>query len=227
MRKKAFTLIELVVVVVIIGILATVAFPVYQNIVEDAKSEACKTNLRALGMALEIYAMEHEVMPGSLSGLPGEYIGRAYVRLLQQTGAWRIKLAHFIIQQQEKGIAYAASFVEELAKGDIKLITCPADDTPPAQGGVSYGISSDIRGMSCKEYLKLADKLVIADADSAEFSSDADLSARHKKYSLSGIEKYSQGAKKNSSTDKLEVKKITKEIKEEKEDHPTDEGKTR
>ena len=53
--RAAFTLIELLIVVVIIGILATIAIPKFANTKEKAYSAAMRTDLRNLATAQESY----------------------------------------------------------------------------------------------------------------------------------------------------------------------------
>ena len=48
-RAQAFTLVELIVVIVVVGVLTTLAFPIFQRVVQGSKAAACISNLRQLG----------------------------------------------------------------------------------------------------------------------------------------------------------------------------------
>jgi len=65
--KKAFTLVELLIVVIIIGILATIAVPQYKNMVLRAKSAEGWTNLGAIRRSISRYRLETGEAP--LNGL--------------------------------------------------------------------------------------------------------------------------------------------------------------
>ena len=57
MKNRAFTLVELLVVVLIIGILAAIAVPYYQESVERSIMQEAITNLRTIARANDIFLM--------------------------------------------------------------------------------------------------------------------------------------------------------------------------
>jgi general secretion pathway protein G len=59
-RKNGFTLVEVLLVVVILGLLAMVAIPRFAASGEDAKTNACKANVSLLNSQIELYAVQHD-----------------------------------------------------------------------------------------------------------------------------------------------------------------------
>jgi len=71
-NKKGFTLIELLVVIVIIGILAAVAFPLYQNLTKNAADASAKGALAALRGASALYYGQYGTYASSYAGVTAQ-----------------------------------------------------------------------------------------------------------------------------------------------------------
>lgn len=57
MSKKGFTLVELMIVVVILGILVAVAVPIFGAVTKNARTKSCKSNMRVIKGNMETYMM--------------------------------------------------------------------------------------------------------------------------------------------------------------------------
>ncbi|AEE13954.1 hypothetical protein Thena_0307 [Thermodesulfobium narugense DSM 14796] len=70
-NKRGFTLIELLVVIVIIGILAAVAFPIYQNFMKNAADADAKGALASLRSAEALYYAQYGTYTKDIGTLAG------------------------------------------------------------------------------------------------------------------------------------------------------------
>ena len=59
--RRAFTLVELLVVIAVMAILAGLAYPAYQRSVAGGKAVACLSNLRQLGAGLNAYLSDNNM----------------------------------------------------------------------------------------------------------------------------------------------------------------------
>jgi prepilin-type N-terminal cleavage/methylation domain-containing protein len=63
--RRAFTLVEIMIVVLIIGILVAIAVPNFIRARESARARACVANLRQIDSAKEQYAMDQKLAQGA------------------------------------------------------------------------------------------------------------------------------------------------------------------
>ncbi|WP_268798218.1 type II secretion system major pseudopilin GspG [Pseudomonas huanghezhanensis] len=87
-HQSGFTLIEIMVVVVILGVLAAIVVPKVLDRPDQARATAARQDISGLMQALKLYRLDHGSYPTSAQGLkvlaaaPGKAGGRAYLERL-------------------------------------------------------------------------------------------------------------------------------------------------
>ncbi|MCK4859649.1 MAG: type II secretion system protein, partial [Candidatus Omnitrophica bacterium] len=190
-----FTLIEMLIVLIIIGTLASIGIPTYQKIINDQKSRACQSHLQVLNMSLKLYTLDNNALPASLSEVWPKYTGMALAAREEEKK--KSKFYCFLSSLKKLGVPFAEaispdSLPPSYYDNNISILACPADKTKPtatydAQGrivsisGVSYGLNEDLVGISSEQLSCLPDILSIVDSErkKVDFTNSGHIEYRH------------------------------------------------
>lgn len=118
--KRAFTLIELMIVVVVIGILAAIAIPKFSNVQEQAKTVGCRQNMKAIATAESVYFAVYDTYTTNWANLDRVQENASMLRCPSQDGTYTIS---------EPGAGEYA-------------VTCDDYPAPNQHGSIHEGITS-------------------------------------------------------------------------------------
>ncbi len=132
-RRNGFTLTEIIVVVAIIALLATLIMPTFNSIVTRSRQTQSLSNMRSITMAMITYASDHEMSVPSDDGSP-------------RPPTWDVQILPYM------GFDFASSFDNsrrEVTQSDgtplslISIYRCPLDTRKAGNGTFprSYGVS--------------------------------------------------------------------------------------
>lgn len=68
-KERGFSLLEIMVVLIIIGVMAAIVAPRFIERADDAKVEATKVQMKNIEQALKLYRLQHGKYPSSADGL--------------------------------------------------------------------------------------------------------------------------------------------------------------
>jgi general secretion pathway protein G len=90
LKKEGFTLIELLIVVAIIGIIAAIAIPNLLNAIQRGKQKRTMADMRAIGTAVESYAVDNNEYPagGSAVSAISSVLEPRYIAQMVENDAW-------------------------------------------------------------------------------------------------------------------------------------------
>lgn len=129
MSKKGFTLVELMIVIVIMGILVAVAIPVYGAVTKNAEAKTCKSNMSNIKSMASTYQMTGGT-DGGLVSIPAEGLN------LAEDGSFKKlfeggELPKCPVAKEEGAGDYSITMTKE-ATGEIKVeVACPVVDKNP------------------------------------------------------------------------------------------------
>ena len=88
-RKGGFTLVEILIVVIILGILAAIVIPQFTNASQDARKSSLTSQLQTIRSQIELYKLQHlDKLPPGLNGAPGTTAGAtAWAEMIVKTDA--------------------------------------------------------------------------------------------------------------------------------------------
>jgi type II secretion system protein G len=75
-KRTAFTLIEVLIVVVIMAVLAATVIPQFASSTEDAKNSSLKFNMHTLRSQIELYKIHHGVYPNLTNNSLPQLLGK-------------------------------------------------------------------------------------------------------------------------------------------------------
>jgi len=130
MNKKGFTLVELMIVVVILGILVAIAVPIYSAVTKNAKRKACQGDIRIIRSNLASYIMT--------GGTDGAMLTTAPSNIYNEANFAKMFDNNVVPQCPNAKANYVVTFkTDDITKFTI---ACPATDE---NGCPNFGKDSD------------------------------------------------------------------------------------
>ena len=125
--SAGFTLIELMVVLVIIGVLAALIVPNVLDRAEDARATAAKTDVNNLMQALKLYKLDNQRYPTAAQGLQALLTKPAEGPI---PGNWK----HYLDKLPNDPWGRAYQYLNPGVKGEVDVLSFGADGQAGGEG---------------------------------------------------------------------------------------------
>ena len=140
MKKSAFTLIELLVVISIIAILAGIALPVFNKVLERGKATSDASNLRQIGIGLAAYLNDNDDQMFSLNAADPTGVATTWPATLQAK--------------------YVTNW--KVFRSPFDKVTSARPEPTAAPYPVSYGINVNDYGVNASKYVSPSQLIIMA-----------------------------------------------------------------
>jgi general secretion pathway protein G len=126
-RQAGFTLIELMVVLVIIGVLAALIVPNVLDRADDARATAAKTDVNNLMQALKLYKLDNQRYPSTEQGLQALVVKPTTAPVPPN---WK----PYVEKLPEDPWRHPYQYLNPGLKGEIDVMSFGADGQPGGEG---------------------------------------------------------------------------------------------
>ena len=129
--RRAFTLVEMLVVIAIIAILLAILIPAVQSVREAARRTTCRENLYQIGLAIAIYDQQRLSLPVGRDATGG------------RDHCWSVAVLPFLGQASlaeayDRQLAWNEGTNRAIAETDLDIFLCPTT-SHDWRGATDYG----------------------------------------------------------------------------------------